>query len=181
MRKDNDDEDQASCRSRSALGSLGIGIGSAYADGGDGPRTNFYTVHPGVAAKAPVQNSSAVATVQNEQRVYVTRSDRGTWLFVPDPNVPTAKPETQSVKRRGGHPCRPFAFGGEWAGGSSPALSPSPRPQSPGTPGASFLSGRSGGTEIPQVCVLSDGQHIGLCELAAFGQQEAGVLLESPL
>jgi hypothetical protein len=42
--------------------------------------------YPGVAAKAPVQNSSAVATVQNEQRVYVTRSDRGTWLFVPDPN-----------------------------------------------------------------------------------------------
>jgi hypothetical protein len=69
-----------------AAAALSLGIGSAYADGGDGPQTNFYTVHPGVAAKAPMQNSPAVATVQNEQRVYVTRSDRGTWLFVPDPS-----------------------------------------------------------------------------------------------
>jgi hypothetical protein len=62
------------------------------------------------------------ATVQNEQRVYVTRSDGGTWLFVPDPNVPTAKPETQSAKRRGWHFCRPFAFGGEWAIPPQPSL-----------------------------------------------------------
>ena len=92
--------------------------------------------------------------------------------------VPTAKPETQSAKRRGWDFCRSFAFGGEWAIPPQPSLLI--LDSKPQDAWRFFLSGRSGGTEIPQVCVLSDGQHIGLCELAAFGQQEAGVLLESP-
>jgi hypothetical protein len=118
------------------------------------------------------------ATVQNEQRVYVTRSDGGTWLFVPDPNVPTAKPETQSAKRRGWPSAGLSLLVG--SGRFLPSLSPSPRLIAPGRLALLCPVGAAA-QKIPQDCVLIDGQHIGLCQLAAFGQQEAGVLLESPL
>ena len=71
-----------------AAAALSLGVGSAYADGGDGPQTNFYTVHPDAAARTPVQNAPAAASAQSGQgqatHVYVTRSDRGTWLFGPN-------------------------------------------------------------------------------------------------
>jgi hypothetical protein len=44
-----------------------------------------------------------------------------------------------------------------------------------------IFPGRAAAKEIPQAYVLIDGPHIGICEFAACGQQEAGVLLESPL
>jgi hypothetical protein len=125
-------------------GSLGRGVGRCSSCCRIGPVIQALEV-----ATAPCFGRSASfmddsATVQNEQRVYVTRSDGGTWLFVPDPNVPTAKPETQSAKRRGW----PSA-GLSLLVGSGRFL-PSPlsfsSTQSSRTPCAS-LSGRSGGTE----------------------------------
>jgi hypothetical protein len=69
-----------------AAAALSLGIGSAYADGGDGPQTNFYTLPN--AAQAPAQNAPADATAQNGQAIhtYVTQSSHGTWLFPPNGN-----------------------------------------------------------------------------------------------
>ena len=81
-----------------------VGIGSAYADGGDGPAANtFFTELPGVVAQAQMPNVPAYAQngQQNRQAqtqqvqsgqaahgygVYSTQSSHGTWLFAPDPN-----------------------------------------------------------------------------------------------
>ena len=75
---------------RAAIAAIGIAsIGSAYADGGEGPTViTLCTEIPGVIAQAPVQNAPPVATAQNGQTVqsYVTRSNRGTWLFAPNQN-----------------------------------------------------------------------------------------------
>ena len=81
-----------------------VGIGSAYADGGDGPAANtFFTELPGVVAQAQVPNAPVYAQngqqnrqVQTQQAqngqaahgygIYSTQSSHGTWLFAPDPN-----------------------------------------------------------------------------------------------
>src|ERR1700688_4205833 len=59
---------------RAAFAALSIAsIGTAYADGGDGPIANTqFTEIPGVIAQAPVRNAPPVATAQNGQvsRVY---------------------------------------------------------------------------------------------------------------
>jgi beta-glucosidase-like glycosyl hydrolase len=69
-----------------AAAALSLGVSSAHADstGGQVPNT-FFTLLPGVIAKAPAQN---VATAQDGQAVhaYVTQSARGTWLFAPNQN-----------------------------------------------------------------------------------------------
>jgi hypothetical protein len=70
---------------------------AAYADDGDGPAANtLFTGLPGVVAQADVPNASAYAQnrqVQPQQgqngqdvRVYVSRSNQGTWLFAPNGN-----------------------------------------------------------------------------------------------
>jgi hypothetical protein len=84
-----------------AAAALSLGVGSAYADGGDGPAANtFFTELPGVVAQAQVPNAPVYAQngqqarqaqtqqAQNGQAVhtYVTQSSHGTWLFAPDPN-----------------------------------------------------------------------------------------------
>jgi hypothetical protein len=80
-----------------AAAALSIGVGSAYADGGDTPAANtFFTELPGVVAQADVPNAPTYAQhgqgqsqqAQNRQGVhaYVTQSNRGTWLFAPNPN-----------------------------------------------------------------------------------------------
>jgi hypothetical protein len=80
-----------------AAAALSLGVGSAYADGGDGPAANtFFTELPGVVAQAQVPNAPAYAQngqtqtrqTQNGQGVhtFVTQSSHGTWLFAPDPN-----------------------------------------------------------------------------------------------
>jgi hypothetical protein len=70
---------------RAAMAAASIAsIGSAYADGGEGPVANTrFTDIPGVVAQAPVQNAPPVATAQSGRAapVYVTRSSQGTWLF----------------------------------------------------------------------------------------------------
>jgi len=75
---------------RAAIAAISIAsIGSAYADGGVGATANtLFTEIPGVIAQAPVQNAPPVAAAQNGHAVhaYVTRSNRGTWLFAPDQN-----------------------------------------------------------------------------------------------
>jgi hypothetical protein len=81
-----------------AAAALSLAVGSAYADGGDGPAANtFFTELPGVVAQAQVPNAPVYAQkngqaqtqeAQSEQTVhtYVTQSSHGTWLFAPDPN-----------------------------------------------------------------------------------------------
>lgn len=72
-----------------AAAALSLGIGSAYAGEGEGPVANtLFTELPGVVAQAPSQNAPALATAQNGQavKVYVTQSNRGTWLFAPNQN-----------------------------------------------------------------------------------------------
>jgi hypothetical protein len=86
-----------------AAAALSLGVGSAYADGGDGTIANTqFTELPGVVAQAQVPNAPAYAQqngqaqtkqaqngqAQNGQTVqtYVTHSSHGTWLFAPDPN-----------------------------------------------------------------------------------------------
>jgi hypothetical protein len=68
-----------------------LGVGSAYADGGQGTLPNtFFTELPGVIAQPPVQKTpSAMATNQNGAvtHAYVASSNRGTWLFPPDQNA----------------------------------------------------------------------------------------------
>jgi hypothetical protein len=80
-----------------AAAALSIGVGSAYADGGDGAIANtYFTELPGVVAQAQVPDAPVYAQsgqaqsqqAQNGQGVhaYVTQSSHGTWLFAPDPN-----------------------------------------------------------------------------------------------
>ena len=81
-----------------AAAALSLGVGSAYADGGDGPAANtFFTELPGVVAQAQVPNAPVYAQrngqaqtqqAQNGQGVqaYVTQSSHGTWLFAPNGN-----------------------------------------------------------------------------------------------
>jgi hypothetical protein len=75
---------------RAAIAALSIAsIGSAYADGGQGPVANsYFTELPGVIAQAPVQNAPSIATARNGQAIgtYVTNSNHGTWLFAPNQN-----------------------------------------------------------------------------------------------
>ena len=87
-----------------AAAAFSLGVGSAYADGGDGPAANtFFTELPGVVAQAQVPNAPVYA--QNGQQnqaqtqqaqsgqaahgygVYSTQSSRGTWLFPPNANA----------------------------------------------------------------------------------------------
>jgi hypothetical protein len=72
-----------------AAAALSLGIGSAYADGGESPIPNtFFTELPGVIAQAPVQQApSAVAASQNGATVNVfatSHRSAGTWLFPAD-------------------------------------------------------------------------------------------------
>ena len=80
-----------------AAAALSIGVGSAYADGGDGAIDNtYFTELPGVVAQAQVPDAPVYAQsgqaqsqqAQNGQGVhaYVTQSSHGTWLFPPNPN-----------------------------------------------------------------------------------------------
>ena len=81
-----------------AAAALSLGVGSAYADGGDGPAANtFFTELPGVVAQAQVPNAPVYAqngpTKQAESGqaahgygVYSTQSSHGTWLFPPNAN-----------------------------------------------------------------------------------------------
>ncbi len=64
---------------------LSLGVGSAYADGGDLLPDTRFTEIPGVLAQPSAQRP---ALVQNGQAVhtYVSRSNKGTWLFAPDQN-----------------------------------------------------------------------------------------------
>jgi hypothetical protein len=82
------DEDHAS-RRHAALSFASIG--PALAAGGQGTVANtFFTELPGVIAHAPAPNAPVVATAHSDQgqatQVYVTRSNRGTWLFAPNAN-----------------------------------------------------------------------------------------------
>ena len=88
-----------------AAAALSLGVGSAYADGGDTTATNtFFTELPGVVAQADVPNAPTYAQngQQNRQTqtqqarngqaahgygVYSTQSSRGTWLFAPTGNA----------------------------------------------------------------------------------------------
>ena len=88
-----------------AAAALSLGVGSAYADGGDTPAANtFFTELPGVVAQAQVPNAPTYAQngQQNRQAqaqqaqngpaahgygVYSTQSSRGTWLFPPTGNA----------------------------------------------------------------------------------------------
>ena len=61
---------------------LGLGIGSAFADGGDGPVANTqFTLLPGVVAQAPSQSPSALAQAGSGPLAYVTSSHRTTAAF----------------------------------------------------------------------------------------------------
>ena len=52
-----------------AAAALILGVGSAYADGGDGPQTNFYTL-PNIA-QTSVRNAPSAATPQGGQANHV--------------------------------------------------------------------------------------------------------------
>lgn len=74
-----------------AAAALSLGIGSAYADGGEGPIANtYFTELPGVIAQAQVQQApSAMAANQSGAPVntYATTAhSSGTWLFPADEN-----------------------------------------------------------------------------------------------
>jgi hypothetical protein len=87
-----------------AAAALSLGVGSAYADGGDGTIANTqFTELPGVVAQAEVPNAPTYAQNGRQNRqaqtqqaqsgqaaqgygVYSTQSGRGTWLLAPDPN-----------------------------------------------------------------------------------------------
>src|SRR5580693_275328 len=74
-----------------AAAALSLGVGSAYADGGDGPAANtFFTELPGVVAQAQVPNAPAYAQngqttqqAQNAQGAHSTQLGHGPWLFPP--------------------------------------------------------------------------------------------------
>jgi hypothetical protein len=65
-----------------AAAALSLGIGSAYADGGDLVPDTRFTELQGVIAQAPAQNVPSIAAAQNGPvtRAFVTQSSRGTWL-----------------------------------------------------------------------------------------------------
>jgi hypothetical protein len=69
-----------------AAAALSVGVGSAYADGGVPPANTMFTQFPGVLTTAP--RASPVAPMANGPGTqnYLTRTDRGTWLFPPNPN-----------------------------------------------------------------------------------------------
>ena len=83
-----------------AAAALSLGVGSAYADGGDGTIANTqFTELPGVVAQAQVPNAPVYAQnrpaqtqeAQNGQGahgygIYSTQSSHGTWLFPPNAN-----------------------------------------------------------------------------------------------
>jgi hypothetical protein len=75
---------------RAAIAAVSIAsIGSAIAGEGEGTVANTqFTEVPGVVAQTTVQNAPSIATAQNGQGVqaYVTQSNRGTWLYAPNPN-----------------------------------------------------------------------------------------------
>jgi hypothetical protein len=61
---------------------LGLGIASAFADGGEGPVANTqFTSLPGVVAQAPSQSSSAVAQNGSGPMAYVTSTHRSAVAF----------------------------------------------------------------------------------------------------
>jgi hypothetical protein len=69
---------------------LGIGMGSAYADGGQTPTADtFFTELPGVIAQSQVQPVPGAAAANRSgvtSNTYVTHSASGTWLFPPNQN-----------------------------------------------------------------------------------------------
>jgi hypothetical protein len=69
---------------------LGIGMGSAYADGGQGTIPNtFFTELPGVVAQAPGQTARGAVGANSQvahTQAYVTNPSTGTWLFPPNQN-----------------------------------------------------------------------------------------------
>jgi hypothetical protein len=74
-----------------AAAALSLGIGSAYADGGEGPTANtFFTALPGVVAQAQVQQapSALAANVSGAPvNTYATTAhSAGTWLFQANQN-----------------------------------------------------------------------------------------------
>jgi hypothetical protein len=68
---------------------LGLGIGPAFADGGDGTHANtFFTELPGVVAKpASGAATSTQPKIGDSTGAYVTHQSTGTWLFPPDANA----------------------------------------------------------------------------------------------
>jgi hypothetical protein len=70
---------------------LGLGVGSAFADQGEGTAANtFFTELPGVVAQAqPQQAPSAIARNQAggaPTAAFVANHSTGTWLFAPNTN-----------------------------------------------------------------------------------------------
>lgn len=69
---------------------IGIGMGSAYADGGQGPTADtFFTELPGVVAQAQVQPAPSAAVASQgsvTSNMYATHSATGTWLFPANQN-----------------------------------------------------------------------------------------------
>ncbi len=65
---------------------LGLGVGSAYADGGVPASNTTFTQFPGVLSSVP--HAPAAAPTQDGRGVqdYAAQSSRGTWLFAPNPN-----------------------------------------------------------------------------------------------
>ena len=56
------------CTGSCRRSSINLCVGSAYADGGEGPAANTeFAELPGVIPQAPVQNAPAVATAQSER------------------------------------------------------------------------------------------------------------------
>jgi len=65
-----------------AAAALSLGMGVAFADGGDGPVANSqFTLLPGFIAQAPVQSSSAYAQRQAGETTmsYVTTTQTSNW------------------------------------------------------------------------------------------------------
>jgi hypothetical protein len=72
-----------------AVAVMSLGIGSAYADGGDQLPDTQFTELPGEIATPSVQQApSAMAANQDgaATHAYVTHQKTGTWLFPPDMN-----------------------------------------------------------------------------------------------
>jgi hypothetical protein len=71
---------------------LALGAGSAFAGEGEGTHPNtLFTQIPGVLAQAPVQQAMPSAVARNQTgdapvAAFVTNSNKGTWLFAPNPN-----------------------------------------------------------------------------------------------
>jgi hypothetical protein len=65
---------------------LSLGVSSAYADGGVPPANTTFTQFPGVLATTPRASVAAPMADGPVTQNYVTRADRGTWLFTPNQN-----------------------------------------------------------------------------------------------